>query len=415
MAIMVWRYLSLAGIAMQAALLPVPSSAETAIEPVAVVQHYADMAAAIYTDAWQSAQQLQQAVNQLTAQPSAATLQQARQAWKLARVSYLHSEVFRFGNPVVDAWEGRVNAWPLDEGLIDYVDTSRYQAADDNPGAQANIIAGGSLNLGDERVDLTAITPQLLQRLHEWGGSEANVATGYHAIEFLLWGQDLHGSAPGAGQRPYTDFVLGPGCTQGHCQRRGQYLRAATELLVADLHEMVQHWQPGDPHNYRAQLLALPPAQGLQRMLQGMGNLLLGELAGERMKVALQAHSMEDEQDCFSDNTHYAHFYNGQGVDAIFYGRYERLDRSVLRGPSLYHLLKQRNAESAQALAQTFYISQMALQRLVDSAEKQQVYFDQLIAKDNAPGHQLVEQAIDALVQQTQQLERATGYLVSQP
>ena len=31
---------------------------------------------------------------------------------------------------------------------------------------------------------------------------ETNVATGYHAIEFLLWGQDLNGTGPGAGNRP---------------------------------------------------------------------------------------------------------------------------------------------------------------------------------------------------------------------
>ena len=31
----------------------------------------------------------------------------------------------------------------------------------------------------------------LENKLHEIGGNEANVATGYHAIEFLLWGQDL--------------------------------------------------------------------------------------------------------------------------------------------------------------------------------------------------------------------------------
>ena len=44
-------------------------------------------------------------------------------AWIAARVPYQQTEVYRFGNRIVDDWEGRVNAWPLDEGLIDYVDT----------------------------------------------------------------------------------------------------------------------------------------------------------------------------------------------------------------------------------------------------------------------------------------------------
>ena len=46
------------------------------------------------------------------------------------------------------------------------------------------------------------ITRSCSGTLQEAGGIEANVATGYHAIEFLLWGQDLHGTGPGAGKRP---------------------------------------------------------------------------------------------------------------------------------------------------------------------------------------------------------------------
>lgn len=47
------------------------------------------------------------------------------------------------------------------------------------------------------------ISPQLLaEELHMLDGVQANVATGYHAIEFLLWGQDLNGTNPGAGNRP---------------------------------------------------------------------------------------------------------------------------------------------------------------------------------------------------------------------
>ena len=74
--------------------------------------------------------------------------------------------------------------------------------------------------------------------LQEAGDIEANVATGYHAIEFLLWGQDLNGTGPGAGKRPATDYRRA-NCTGGNCDRRAAYLKAATDLLVSDLEEMV--------------------------------------------------------------------------------------------------------------------------------------------------------------------------------
>ena len=49
-------------------------------------------------------------------------LRKLKTSWLEARKVYQQTEVFRFGNPIVDDWEGKVNAWPLDEGLIDYVD-----------------------------------------------------------------------------------------------------------------------------------------------------------------------------------------------------------------------------------------------------------------------------------------------------
>lgn len=268
----------------------------------AVVAHYADMVFAVYSDAQSTAKTLQTAIDTFLANPDEQTLKAARTAWIAARVPYLQSEVFRFGNTIIDDWEGQVNAWPLDEGLIDYVDKS-YEHSLGNPGANANIIANNEIQVGEDKVDVKDITPEKLASLNELGGSEANVATGYHAIEFLLWGQDLNGTGPGAGNRPASDYMTGDGATGGHNERRRTYLRAVTQLLVSDLEEMVGNWKPNVEDNYRATLEAEPATDGLRKMLFGMGSLSLGELAGERMKVSLEANSPEDEQDCFSDNT----------------------------------------------------------------------------------------------------------------
>lgn len=375
----------------------------------AVVRHYADLALAVFGDALSSAKALQQAVDALLAKPDADTLQAARAAWIAARVPYMQSEVFRFGNPVVDEWEGQLNAWPLDEGLIDYV-AADYQHALGNPGASANIVANSEIQVGEEKVDVASITGETLASLNELAGSEANVATGYHAIEFLLWGQDLNGTAPGAGQRPASDYVVGEGCSGGHCERRRAYLKAVTDLLVSDLEYMVGQWQPQVADNYRAGLEREPAANGLRKMLFGMGSLSLGELAGERMKVPLEANSTEDEQDCFSDNTHNAHFYDGKGIRNVYLGEYRRLDGSLLSGPSLSLLVARADAQADASLKADLDASEARLQALVDSAAKGQ-HFDQLIAADNAAGQQLVREAIAALVKQTGSIEQAAARL----
>jgi putative iron-regulated protein len=389
---------------------PAPSSSLDQQQAKAVVTQYANLAFAVFSDALSSAQRLQQAIDRLLANPDQATLAAAREAWLVARKPYMQSEVFRFGNPVVDDWEGQLNAWPLDEGLVDYV-AKDYQHALGNPGATANIVANTQIQVGEDQVDITEITADKLASLNELGGSEANVATGYHVIEFLLWGQDLNGSNPGAGNRPASDFAQGDACTGGHCERRAAYLKAATQLLVSDLQFMVGQWQPGTPDNYRATLEAEPAAAGLRKMLFGMGSLSLGELAGERMKVALEANSTEDEHDCFSDNTHNSHYYNAKGIRNVYLGEYRKLDGSILNGPSLSALLAGIDAEADKQLQTDLLATEASMQRLVDSAEKDNQHFDQLIAADNSAGQQLVRDAIAALVRQTSAIELAAGKL----
>jgi putative iron-regulated protein len=388
------------------------STSAFAVTETDVVKHYTDIAHAVYEDALISAKNLQTSIHALTANPSAEALDKAKTDWKAARVPYQQSEVFRFGNANVDDWEGQLNAWPLDEGLIDYVDTASYESELGNVGASANIIANTSLTLGSETLDVSKITPELLASLNELGGSEANVATGYHAIEFLLWGQDLNGTNPGAGERPYTDFAKGEACTGGNCERRAEYLQAAAQLLVSDLEDMVSQWAP-NAENYRQEFISLPAQESLTRIMFGMGSLALGELAGERLKVSLEANSPEDEHDCFSDNTHYSHYYNGLGIRNIYLGQYERINGEKVQGPSLAQLLAAKDTELDKTLQASLNQSQEKLQALVDSAEHTEnpVKFDQLIAEGNSEGAAMITAAIDALVEETEQLEKAAKAL----
>jgi len=373
-----------------------------------VVEHYADVAHAVFADSLTTAKTLEMKIDQFLASPSEKKLEQVKQAWLDSRVPYQQSEVFRFGNTIVDDWEGQLNAWPLDEGLIDYV-AKDYQHELGNEGATANIVANTSLTIGASKLDVAKITPELIADLNEVGGSEANVASGYHAIEFLLWGQDLNGTNAGAGQRAYTDFVVGSACTNGNCERRGEYLRAAADLLVEDLAWMEKQWSADVKGNYRQELLSDSADNGLRKMLFGMGSLSLGELAGERMKVALEANSTEDEHDCFSDNTHNSHYYNEQGIYNVYTGLYKRTDGTLLSGKSLADLVAQKDQKAAKEIQKQFDMTRSQVGQLVTSAEKNNVYFDQLIANGNVQGNKLVNTTIKSLVDQTAAIERAAG------
>jgi putative iron-regulated protein len=359
--------------------------------PRAVMDTYADIAYAVYQDAWLGAVELQRGVDALLNSPDAGTHEAVKQAWLRARIPYGQSEVFRFGNPNVDAWEGRVNAWPLDEGLIDYV-AGGYEYEESNPYATANIIAGTE-----------TITVDLLRGYHEKGGAEANVTTGYHAIEFLLWGQDFNHQPTDHGLRPYTDYVPGAGCSNGNCGRRRDYLKQVTELLVADLAIMAEDWAPG-LDNYRARFLRLEPVDALRAMFFGMGSLSLGELAGERMNVALLAGSQEDEHSCFSDNTHMDIESNLRGIRNVYLGKYARSGGTVVQGPGLSALVRGKSTQTDDKLRAQLDASLASVGAIVQAAQAGSAFDQQIL---NTGGQQRIRTAIAALRTQTETIEAA--------
>ncbi|MYA88949.1 MAG: peptidase, partial [Boseongicola sp. SB0662_bin_57] len=317
-------------------------------------------------------------------------------------------EVYRFGNAIVDDWEGKVNAWPLDEGLIDYVDASYGGATDENEAAALNVVANASFMLSGETVDASMITPALLEgTLQEADGVEANVATGYHAIEFLLWGQDLNGHGPGAGNRPWTDYAMGSACTGGNCDRRGEYLKAATDLLVSDLEWMAAQWSDGG--EARSTLLADEDA-GIAAILTGMGSLSYGEQAGERMRLGLLLNDPEEEHDCFSDNTHNSHYYDGLGVQNVYHGEYVRIDGTVVSGPSLADLVAEADADLDAEMKGKLASTMMALGRIKTAAEAGFSY-DMMLERGNEAGEALVMGGVSGLIDQTRSIERVVAAL----
>ena len=379
-----------------------------AVEKTDVLANYANVAAATYGDSLITAQRLQAAVNALVADPSPENLTAARHAWLAARVPYQQTEVYRFGNPIVDDWEGKVNAWPLDEGLIDYVDASYGGPSDENEFAALNVVASPTFSLSGTDTDASAITPEFLsETLHEADGVEANVATGYHAIEFLLWGQDLNGHGAGAGNRPWTDYGMEADCTNDNCDRRGEYLIAATDLLVSDLEWMTAQWAEGGAA--RTELTADTDA-GLVAILTGMGSLSYGEQAGERMRLGLMLNDPEEEHDCFSDNTHNSHYYDGLGIQNVYVGEYVRVDGSMVSGASLADMVAAADAGLDAEMQGKLSATMMALGRIKTAAEAGFAY-DQMLERSNAGGEALIMGGVNGLIDQTRSIERVVTTL----
>jgi len=361
------------------------SFAEQSVSPESVVTHYADIALAGYQDSLTTAQALQRSLLLLVNTPTEENLVKARQAWKQARVPYMQTEVFRFGNAIVDDWEGKVNAWPLDEGLIDYVAKSYGEDSEDNPFYTANVIAQDSITLSGKKISTEVITKKLLsETLHEVDGVEANVATGYHAIEFLLWGQDLNGTNAGAGKRQASDFDV-ENCKITNCAKQWSKDGEARAVLEGN------------------------PAEAINSIFTGMGSLSYGELAGERIRLGVLLHDPEEEHDCFSDNTHNSHFYNVQGIANVYFGTYVTVGGKVLSGPSLSSLIKEHNKSVDSELTRSLTRSLSAAQSLVDSAEKDGVAYDQLLAEGNTSGNAKINKLVDALLGQTKAIEGAVS------
>lgn len=378
-----YRYLIASAIALGAttiapAFATTPAAAATSqIQAQDVLQHYSSLVYANYSDSIAAAKQMQQAIDAFIANPSQATQDAARKAWLNAREFYGQTEAFRFYDGPIDnedGPEGQINAWPMDESYVDYV-------------------------VGDEKAGLInnrseAITKERLAELNEHDGEE-NISTGWHAIEFMLWGQDLNDNGPGA--RPFTDFIDGKA---PNADRRRQYLQVVTELLLEDLQSVADQWKPGVKDNFRAEFEKGGEAS-LRKIFVGLGSLSRGELAGERLEVAMASRDQEDEHSCFSDNTHRDAVANAQGIQNVWLGSYKRLDVSELKGPGLRDWVAAHDKAVAEKTT-------LQIAKSVAAANAIPAPFDQAIqgARDST-ARAKIQTTIDALTQQSKDLVEA--------
>ncbi len=348
------------------------------------VSTYAEIVYASYRDSLSTARASSEAAAALISAPSDTALNAARDGWRAAREPYLQTEVYRFYGGPIDAEEpgpeGLINAWPLDEAHIDYVEGD----------ADAGIINDPLIAISTATLVSANLNP-----------GETDVATGYHAIEFLLWGQDFN--PQGAGQRPFTDYMPGTTPAQANAERRGQYLTTASEVLGGHLEQLVSAWEPG-ASNYRATLEASAPADALSNILSGMIIMSGFELASERLSAALDAQDQEEEHSCFSDNTHRDMVQNIRGLANVWTGSYAAVTGAPTSGTGIQAVVSAVDADLAAEITRQIAESSSLAAAL-------EAPFDREIATDNPAGNARVEALIESLFTQSELLEQALEVL----
>ena len=332
------------------------------------IETYADIAEQSYLDSVILAASMRDAIDTFVATPNNANLQAAREAWLASREPYLQTEVYRFYEGPIDEAktgpEGLLNAWPLDENYIDYV--------------QGDPTAG----IINDPTTYPVIDTALIESLNEVGG-EKNISTGYHAIEFLLWGQDL--STTGPGQRPATDYMAGG--TAANQDRRAAYLAASGSLLVTHLGGVHGAWT--DKGSYRPGFVADPEAS-FAKILTGMIILSGFETGGERLQAALDSGDKEDEHSCFSDNTHRDMIQDIQGVHNVWHGTYTPVAGAPISGTGIYDVVAEVDLTLADAIT-------VQIDDALAKANALQIPFENEIAPGNVAGNQRVQDLIDSL------------------
>jgi putative iron-regulated protein len=348
-----------------------------------VKTQHAALVYANYQDALSAAKTLHDRLDDFLANPSDATMDAAKTAWLAAREPYGLTEAYRFASgPIDDADgpEGLLNAWPLDEGYVDYV---------------VGNATSGIVN--DPSVSIDASTLESLNEV----GAEENIAIGFHAIEFLLWGQDnANTSLQTPGQRPYTDFVTGG--TADNQDRRGEYLAVCADLLLTHLQQMVDEWNPTRGGNYYTEFMALDNDEALRRILTGIGILSKSELAGERVFTALDNQDQEDEHSCFSDNTHRDIITNTIGIRNVYLGAYTRTNGTQVYGTGIYELAEQYDSEVNEQVVSL-------LNDAVNKVEAIPVPFDYALTQESVGGNGPIQAAVNALQQLGDKIAEMAG------
>ena len=336
----------------------------------AVLETYAENLFQAYSDSVTDEQAFRSKVEAFLAAPTEATLATARTAWVASREHYMLVEGARFYDGAIDVdppnHEGALNSWPLDEAYIDYTTNKATKAVDETAGLV-------------NRTDLLpTITVDAIDAFNARGGDE-NISNGYHAQEFLLWGQALEDVGPG--KRPATDYVVGG--PRKNADRRASYLRVATTGVIQRLTLVRDAWAPNAAGRTKFTSGGKP---SLALALTGLGKMSKGELASQRLNAAYASKGRRDQHDCFSSETLLDYERDARGLLMMYQGKYG--SRS---GQGIDSLVRAANPDVDARLTKQLQASIEAIVAIPKPFEAS------IVGDDKAPGRTAVRAAVVSL------------------
>ncbi|MEE3176190.1 MAG: imelysin family protein [Verrucomicrobiota bacterium] len=268
------------------------------------VSNYSNIAEAASRSALSQGRILKEAISAFVKDPKAETHLLAKVSWMQARLPFLQSE---FSRMIVERGEvnhdisNLLNGWPIDPGLIDY--TAKV------PGE----------NIINNKEKYPSITTELLRSINLKAG-KSGFTTGYHVIEFLLWGEDSERSS--SGKRSFKDYDKS---NSELAKRRADYLVACCDLLIEDLENLVSEWDHESKNNLRSHLESMPSDQAIRKILR-MVSVLADGLAESQIGSIISKESVFKEQSTFSDTTHFDFLHTVAGISNLAAGAYVGLD-----------------------------------------------------------------------------------------
>lgn len=327
---------------------------------------YANLVSHYYSETVAETNYMLIAIKKFLSDPNEKNLNNAKIRWIKAREVYGITEAFRFyGGPIdgtnqygEEGPEGLINSWPLNEAYIDYVKGD----------PSAGII--NNLNYDINKTTIIASNQS---------DDDADVSTGWHAIEFLLWGQDS--SLETAGQRQYSDYIS----NNGNNDRRREYLLKVSELLMEHLIWLDNQWQP-DGAGRKDFLQKQNPGSSI---LTGIATLAGFELSSERIATALDSGDPEDEHSCFSDQTHLDIKANFNGIKNVYLGLGINGEKFT---PAISDFIKDNNKQLHEEILNSFNSISENIQNIT-------VPFDKMLTETkNEPGRIAAENTVSNLI-----------------
>ncbi|MCB9993216.1 MAG: hypothetical protein H6873_06125 [Hyphomicrobiaceae bacterium] len=384
--------LACAAIAAGSAFVALPPAIAQESETAKVVAHFADLALATYQDAVSSAETLKDDVSNLLREPTQDNFDKVHESWQTARIVYKQAELFRYASAQMADLSHRVDAHPIDEGFLDYVGPG-YQPSSGNSYANFDLVAQPEITLDGVTYSWDDMSADFIRdKLNFAGGNQHNVAAGFAAIEFMLWGEDNGEGEYGEGNRPLSDFDIA-NCPDTACNHRGTYLLSAIELLAADLSNMANKWDVTG--SARAAFIE-DPDKALNRILSAVGSVADVELVQNNFEQGLNGNDPQNELDTFADYGYASHLLAARGILNTYLGDYYTLDGESIIGPSLADLVSAKDSELDNQFRLAISVTSVRMRALIRFV-RDDMPLDDIYASKDPDGVARIDEVIAAL------------------